>query len=54
MPYSLQFITILTDLGINEDNIRVEEFTGFNPNEIDNITTDHVWGKHILLVVIAL
>ena len=29
--------TLLIDSGVNEDNIRAEEFTGFNLNEIHNV-----------------
>jgi len=29
--------TLLTDSGVNEDNIHAEEFTGFNLNEIHRV-----------------
>jgi ferredoxin-NADP reductase len=51
--------TILTGSGINEDNIRAEEFTGFNLNEMHSMnmlhdTTNHRGKSHVALIAIAL
>lgn len=49
---------LLTDAGINEDNIRAEEFTGFNLNEMHGTmmhgATNHKNKSHIVLVAIGL
>jgi len=45
--------TMLTDSGVREENIRAEEFTGFNLNEIHTVN-NHAWKRHILLVAIVL
>src|SRR2546421_6650292 len=45
--------TMLTDAGVREENIRAEEFTGFNLNEIHTVN-NHAWKRHVLLVAIVL
>lgn len=45
--------TMLTDSGVSEENIRAEEFTGFNLNEIHTVN-NHVWNRHVLLIAIVL
>src|SRR6266702_4370095 len=45
--------TMLTDSGVSEENIRAEEFTGFNLNEIHNVN-NHALKRHVLLVAIVL
>ena len=45
--------TMLTDAGVHEENIRAEEFTGFNLNEIHTVN-NHAWKRHVLLVAIVL
>ena len=45
--------TMLTDSGVREENIRAEEFTGFNLNEIHTVN-NHAWKRHVLLVAIVL
>lgn len=44
---------LLANVGVKEDQIQAEEFTGFNLNEL-RADTSHSWKKHILLGVIAL
>lgn len=50
--------TLLKDSGVNEDNIRAEEFTGFNLNEIPGTMrvsrTNHNRMNHVLFATIAL
>lgn len=45
--------TMLTDAGVSEENIRAEEFTGFNLNEIHNVN-NHAGRKYLLLGAIVL
>jgi ferredoxin-NADP reductase len=45
--------TVLIDSGVSEENIRAEEFTGFNLNEIHTVN-DHAEKRHVLLVAIVL
>lgn len=45
--------TMLTDAGVREENIRAEEFTGFNLNEIPTRNT-HAWKRPVLLVALVL
>jgi ferredoxin-NADP reductase len=45
--------TMLTDSGVREENIRAEEFTGFNLNEIHD-GNNHAWKRPVLLVAIVL
>jgi hypothetical protein len=45
--------TLLTDSGVNEDNIRAEEFTGFNLNKIHG-ATNHKGNGKVLLFAIAM
>ncbi len=43
---------MLTNLGIGEDKIHAEEFTGFNLNELRG-DTNYAWKKHALLGVVV-
>ncbi len=43
---------LLSDLGVVEDNIQAEEFSGFNLNEMRN-DSSHSWKKHILIGAIV-
>jgi len=43
---------MLADLGVSEDSINAEEFTGFNLNEIQNRPI-HAWRRHALIVGIV-
>jgi len=43
--------TMLADLGVNENNINAEEFTGFNLNEIQSVS-GHPWKKHALIGIV--
>src|SRR5712692_4684555 len=45
--------TMLTDAGVREENIRAEEFTGFNLNEI-HTGNNHAGKRPVLLVAIVL
>ena len=45
--------TMLTDAGVREENIRAEEFTGFNLNEI-HTGNNHARKRPVLLVAIVL
>jgi ferredoxin-NADP reductase len=45
--------TMLASLGVNEDNMRAEEFTGFNLNEIHNANS-RKGRSHVLFAVIGL
>ena len=45
--------TMLTASGVREENIRAEEFTGFNLNEIHNVN-HHAGKRPVLLVAIVL
>ena len=44
--------TMLTDAGVSEENIRAEEFTGFNLNAIRN-RSNRAWKRYLLLGAIA-
>ncbi len=44
---------LLADLGVSEENIQAEEFTGFNLNEL-RTTSDHTWKRHALIIAITL
>ncbi|OGH13170.1 MAG: hypothetical protein A2687_05290 [Candidatus Levybacteria bacterium RIFCSPHIGHO2_01_FULL_38_26] len=44
--------TMLTDEGISENNIRAEEFTGFNLNEIQNSTNQNRKSHFALIAVV--
>lgn len=51
--------TMLTDSGVEEDNIRAEEFTGFNLNELHNMNsmhgaTNHKSMSHVILIALGL
>ncbi len=43
---------MLIDIGINEDNMRSEEFTGFNLNEMHN-TTNHNGKRHLIFIALG-
>lgn len=45
---------MLTDIGVKEDNINAEEFTGFNLNEINTVNLPHPLKRHILVGAILL
>lgn len=45
--------TMLIASGVSEENLRAEEFTGFNLNEIHNMN-NHAWKRYGPLVAIAL
>ncbi len=44
---------LLKELGVSEDNIKVEEFSGFDLNKISD-DSHHHWKRHALFVVAAL
>lgn len=44
---------MLADLGVSEDNINAEEFTGFNLNEIQDQPA-YTWKRHALIVAVVL
>src|SRR6266487_4480487 len=45
--------TVLKDSGVNENNIRAEEFSGFIMH-LNNARTNQAWKRYLLLVAIAL
>ncbi len=45
--------TLLTDSGVKEDDIRAEEFTGFNLNEI-HASTSPKWKSYLIPIAVAL